>query len=168
MPSKPFRITPGLNNNTVAGQVGAALRTTVIFLAYQADVLKNMDKTACLTPETQLNNPISAISQEAYGLHDPSFCDRVGGGGESVVQPHRYPWRKVVCWMLLLLSSGILPTQWMLLSLSFTLQRNNLLLFSKWFPCGFKSLWLLWDDTAPDLYSFLERTWEAAMYWGLP
>ncbi len=53
LPSKPCRTTSALigKSYTAAGQAGMALQTMAILQAYQADVLKEMDKGTGLTPE---------------------------------------------------------------------------------------------------------------------
>ncbi len=53
LPTKPCRTTSALIGKSyiVAGQAGMALHTMAILQAYQADVLKEMDEGAGLTPE---------------------------------------------------------------------------------------------------------------------
>ncbi len=53
LPSKPCRTTSALIGKSyiAAGQAGMALHTMAILQAYQADVLKEMDKGTGLTPE---------------------------------------------------------------------------------------------------------------------
>ncbi len=53
LPTKPFMTTSALIGKSyiAAGQAGMALHTMAILQAYQADVLKEMDEGAGLTPE---------------------------------------------------------------------------------------------------------------------
>ncbi len=53
LPSRPLKVTSRLNGKAyaAAGQAAASLHTIAIFQAYQADLLKNLDKGQGLSPD---------------------------------------------------------------------------------------------------------------------